>query len=92
MWDLDKTTDRNDVWKFMTSVMEYLDTSLTIVTEDELRKILEARGVTQFSSKLLMSMVVNSNITCFEAPAEKSDNVRYFASTKFKQFEPSSTA
>ena len=92
MWNLDNTTDRNDIWNFMTGVIQYLDTSLTVVTEDELRKILSAKNITQFSSKLLMSMVVNNNISCFEAIGDNGDVIRYYASTKFKQLLPPSLA
>lgn len=87
MWDLDKTTDRNEVWQFITGVIDYLDRSLTMVTANELREIMVARGL-KFSLKLLISMVNNGNIACFEAENEKGEKVRYFCSTKFKQALP----
>ena len=88
MCDLNNTTDRNEVWQFMTGVINYLDDSLTFVTQDELRKILSSKGVTNFSGKLLMSMVTNGNIACYEATDKKGEKVRYFCSTKYARFVP----
>ena len=91
MWDLDKTSDRKEVWRFMTGVIQYLDNSLTFVTAEDLKEIMAAQGIKQFSLKLLMSMVSNGNIACYEAMSDKGDAVRYFCSTKYSRVVPSAS-
>jgi hypothetical protein len=87
MWELDNTTDRNEIWQFMTGVIQYLDSSLRFVTQEELRTVMASK-VSQFSPKLLMSMVNNGNIACYEAANSEGVKVQYFCSTKFQRVLP----
>jgi len=81
--DLSNTAARGQTWKFVTGVIQYLDSSMRFVTIEELQTVMAAQ-MPMFDANLIAALAANGNIACFEAQNDQGETVRYYCSTKFK--------
>ena len=81
------TIGRGETWRFFMGVIQYLDSSLSFVTMDELQVAMSSHS-TKFDPDLVVQMAAAGNIDCYQAQTAQGEVVQYFCSVKFKPMRP----